>query len=237
MTLVAGFRCRRGGVLLCADRQEDDGYNKREVDKIYRIPVTELQTCDIFLAGDGSGDLIRKFQQELHESLAKAATDKRDVFTEHKALIEWNLGEFHKRWGAEIKKWGLTFIVVVAPYQDTLVPMLYRSSKAALIPFPEYCASGAGRPIADYFADRLFQYDHIDRPMLTILAAFILREAEESAAGVKGGDIVIIHDDGKSLRYVFNDRIKELQREIPPLQHSFLVGWQALRIPDWLATF
>jgi len=45
VTLVAAFRSGNGGILLCADREENEGYAKREVDKIYHIG---MNACDFF---------------------------------------------------------------------------------------------------------------------------------------------------------------------------------------------
>src|SRR5271165_6867460 len=71
MTLIAAFRCRNNGVLLCADREINDGVSKREVEKIYRIL---LKGCEIFIAGAGtSWDSITKAYAEIHESLHLAA--------------------------------------------------------------------------------------------------------------------------------------------------------------------
>jgi hypothetical protein len=236
MTLVAGFRCRMGGVLLCADREEDDGYNKREVDKIYRIPVQELESCDVWLAGNGGGDLIRKFQTQMRASLNSSADSGRDILGEHESLIQSELTMFHDQWGKEIKKFGLTFIVAVTPYRDNLVPLLYRTNKTALVPYPEYCAAGTGQPIADYFADRLFHYDRMDRPLLAILAAFILREAQHSASGVGlGADMKFIDDGGHCRRELFKDQVKKLQEEIPALEDAMYACWKdRVKIPEWL---
>jgi hypothetical protein len=44
MTLAAAFRCQNGGILLCADREENDGVTKRQIDKIYHIKT--IPTCD-----------------------------------------------------------------------------------------------------------------------------------------------------------------------------------------------
>jgi len=237
MTLIAGFRCRMGGVLLCADREEDDGYNKREMDKIYRIPVQDLVSCDIWLAGAGHGDLIRKFQSKLHSSLIIAVSRQgRDVYDDHETLIQAELADFHRQWGSEIKKYGLDFIVVVAPYRPNRVPILCKTNKTALVPSPEYCAIGAGKPISDYLADRLLHYDRLDRPTLALLAAFILREAQHSASGVGlGADMKFIHDGGYCWRELFKDRVKELQEEIPALEDAIYAHWKDhVRIPEWL---
>jgi hypothetical protein len=240
MTLVAGFRCRQGGVLLCADREEDDGYNKREIDKLYRIPVQDLISCEIWLAGSGSGDLIRKFQPQLHASLIAAVTTGRDVFEQHESLIQTELASFHGRWAKEIKQTGpLNFIVVIAPFRPNRVPILYRTNKAILAPYPEYCAAGSGQPISDYLADRLFHYDRMERPLLAILAAFILREAQHSASGVGlGADMKFIHDGGEySRREIFKDQVRQLQDGIPALGDAIFGCWEKqVKIPEWLQT-
>ena len=58
MTLVAAYRSAEGGVLLCADREENDGWlAKRSVDKIYPI---HLLPCDFYLAGAGPTPAIVK---------------------------------------------------------------------------------------------------------------------------------------------------------------------------------
>ena len=238
MTLVAGFRCRQGGVLLCSDREENDRYNKREVDKIHRIPVTQLRTCDVFIAGAGSGDLIRKFRSQLHDSLVSAAT-KGNVFEAHEALIQTELDNFYKQWGEDIEESGLVFIVVVAPFQMNLAPLLYRTNKTALVLFFEYCAIGTGQSVSDYFADRLFHYDRMERPLLAILAAFILREAQTSAYGVGlGGDMEFIHDGEDSLRHLYKDKVRELQDLVPPLEEAIYQCWEKrVNIPEWLLKF
>jgi hypothetical protein len=238
MTLVAAFRCRTGGILLCGDREENDGYNKREVDKLQRIPSTELQTCDIFLAGAGNADLIRIFEPRIRESLNRSYASGRDIFAEHEALLTAELAECYKGRNQEIKKnEDVEFIVVVAPsvYIPNRVPMLYRTNGTKLIPAPLYCACGTGKPIADYFADRLFHYDRMERGALAFLAAFILREAGTSASGVGlGNDMVFISDGDHSFRYVYKEKIEELQAAIPKLQDCIIPCWTNIAIPDWL---
>src|SRR5271165_1642821 len=238
MTIAAAFRCRTGGVLLCADREEDDGYNKREVDKIYRIPVTRLRTCDIFLAAAGNADLMKRFEAMATDSLVAAAAGGVDVFTEHQTLLEREFDTFYARESAQTikKEGGLSYIVVVAPSDPGRCPIMYRSNKAKLIPQPFYCSVGTGQPISDYFADRLFHYDRMDKGALAVLAAFILREAEVSASGVGlGNDMVFIHDGNKSLHFIFKDHVKELQDGIPKLADAIYPCWEKnATVPYWL---
>ena len=69
MTLVAAFRGRDGGVLLCADREESENYAKRDVDKIYEIPMLPIQ---IYLAGAGPSAPIARANMEIHNALSAA---------------------------------------------------------------------------------------------------------------------------------------------------------------------
>ena len=67
MTLVAAFRCKNGGILLCADREENDGFLRREVNKICRI--RELIPCEFFIAGAGKSAIITNARLEIHKSM------------------------------------------------------------------------------------------------------------------------------------------------------------------------
>jgi hypothetical protein len=59
MTLIAAFRAREGGVLLCADREENDGFSKREVEKISRLSLLQ---CQMFIAGAGYAPIIKRLR-------------------------------------------------------------------------------------------------------------------------------------------------------------------------------
>lgn len=235
MTLIAAFRCPKNGILLCADREEDDGYNKRETDKIYQIPHQDLISCEIWIAGAGDGELIRKFRSQLHGSLITAVQAGCDVFKEHENLIQTELAGFHRQWGAAIRKSGLHFLVVVASLKPDRFPILYRTSASALIPYPEYCAIGAGQPIADYLADRLGDYGNLESRATGLLAAFIFREAQGSAIGVGfGTDMVFIHEGGKTKYWIPAIRVKELEACIPPLGECILGYWpDHITAPEW----
>jgi hypothetical protein len=235
VTIAAGFRCPQGGVLLCADREEDNGYNKREVDKIYRVPATDLQVCDVWLAGAGGGDLIRTFQSKLHASLVSAFSAGQNVFDDHESLVQAELAAFHRQRSSDIKKYGFGFVVVVSPLRPDRVPLLYRTDGAFLTPQPQYCAVGTGQPISDYLCDRLFEYGKLESRATGILAAFILREAQNSASGVGlGSDMVFIHEGGKTLYFIGKDKIAELQSGIPPLKDCIYSYWpEHVIAPTW----
>ena len=89
MTLVAAYRSAEGGVLLCADREENDGWlAKRSVDKIYPI---HLLPCDFYLAGAGPTPAIVKTNELIHSALSEAFAKGSDVLREFKTLMHPNL--------------------------------------------------------------------------------------------------------------------------------------------------
>jgi len=67
MTFVVGFHCF-DGLVLCADSEENDGINKKYVDKLYGLEVSaERQLC---FGGAGSATAIDKFHSKLSDILA-----------------------------------------------------------------------------------------------------------------------------------------------------------------------
>ena len=231
MTRVAGWRCSKGGILLCADREENDGYNRREVNKLYRINMPPGQ---FFIAGAGSSDMVTKAHSEITDALFKAQTNGVDLLREHQRVIEDCLRHIHKLYAANIKTaGGFDLLIVFAPFDQQRVPILYRTALAALIAVPDYAAYGSGKPICDYFSDRLYQYGRLDKDSMKILAAFVLREAEKAASGVgMGADMWFIHEGDKSVHIIPTGVIREFQALIPEIEDSLWADWKAkVKIP------
>ncbi len=154
MTLVAAFRCLRGGIMLIADREENDGYARHEVNKIYKI---NLVPCQIFIAGAGPSGIVSNANSYIHEAFVKALSDGKDILAEHKNIVESALKELHKRYAANLKTGYLDLLIVVAPLNSQNVPMLYRTEAAMMVPEPYYAAYGSGKTLCDYFAERLYE--------------------------------------------------------------------------------
>jgi hypothetical protein len=76
MTLVAAFRCRNDGILLCADREENDGYLKRDIDKIYRFPLSQYH---VFITGAGASTIILRACEKIHQRLSLADANGVDI--------------------------------------------------------------------------------------------------------------------------------------------------------------
>jgi 20S proteasome alpha/beta subunit len=114
------------------------------------------------------------------------------------------------------------------------MPILYRSERSTLIPVLEYAAHGSGKTICDYYADRLYKHGLQDIPLIS-LAAFILREAEESASGVGlGNDMLLIHPNGVRSEF-HTDSIRQIQAGIPSLKDAIYSYWpEHVETPEWL---
>src|ERR1039458_3875084 len=108
MTLVAAYRSTEGGILLCADREENDGVAKRSVNKIYRIP---LLPCEVYLAGAGPANAIVKANEEIHSALGHAFASGADVLREYKTLIEAALLSVHVQFPEELEEMPMNFLI------------------------------------------------------------------------------------------------------------------------------
>jgi 20S proteasome alpha/beta subunit len=241
MTLIAAFRSGNGGILLCADREESDGYAKRQIDKIFRI---NFPTCDFFIAGAGPSGVISRVNAEIADSLNQAFAKGVDLAREHKSLIESVLRFVHRQFAANLKGCSLGLIVVFVSNDQGRVPILYRTELAMLIPEPYYVAYGSGKTIADYLSDRLYGvadqiFGHeIDSKTLLAIALFIFRETEKSTDGVGlGADMYSIRMKNEtSLQILLPDVVKELQEKIPTLSDAVFGYWKRrVKIPRILA--
>ncbi|MGA9061627.1 MAG: hypothetical protein WB341_08170, partial [Terracidiphilus sp.] len=128
MTLVAAFRDQEGGILLCADREENDGYAKRDVDKIYEISLPSVQ---VLLAGAGPSAAIARANTDIHSALMGTAfADKIEAFTVNalqqcQNIIESALRSVHKQFEDTLPNWPMNLLIVIRPKITNTVPILY----------------------------------------------------------------------------------------------------------------
>ena len=216
--------------MLLADREENDGVTRREVDKIYKI---NMNPCQVFLAGSGPSGIITNAHSHIHGALIQAFANGINVLNEHKSIIESALKQLHKRYAANLKSGYLDLLVIFAPLIEGSVPILYRTEAAMMVPEPYYAAYGSGKALCDYFSDRLYEYGRLDKDSMKILGAFILREIEKAASGVgMGADLQFIHEGDRSVHYLHSGVIKEIQVLIPKIQDSLWVDWtDKVKIP------
>jgi 20S proteasome alpha/beta subunit len=233
MTLIAAFRARNNGILLCSDREEDDGVSKRAVDKIYRI--REFIPCQVFIAGAGPSTVIKNTCTEIHESIKRAMDSGDDILVGHRNLFEACLKSIHKKYAKVLQSWPMRLIIVFAPRSVGSFPLLYQTEGEMLSIEPLYVAQGSGKAISDYLADRLYRHG-LTRDTLVVLATFIFREAGESSSGVGlGADMILINDGEQALQFIGPEPIKEVEAGIPSLTEAIDSHWRDhVKIPDWL---
>jgi len=231
MTLVAAFRGPKGGILLCADREENDGYTRREVDKIYYF---NMVPCQVFVAGAGPSGIVTTADVEIRSALFKAHSDGANIIQEHKSIVESTLRDIHKRYAANLKSGYLDLLIVIAPLGQVMVPLLYRTELAMMVPEPYYAAYGSGKALCDYFSDRLYEYGRLDKDSMKVLATFILRETEKAASGVGlGADMWFIHEGDTSVHRISTGVIREFQALIPSIEESLWSDWKTnVKIPQ-----
>ena len=231
MTLVAAFRGRENGILLCSDREENDGFSKRAIDKIYRI--RELLPCEVFIAGAGPVSVIVNACGEIHRSFRRSADAGQDVLLEHRELLKSSLKMIQKEYAKTLREFPIGLIIVIAPRALHTPPLLYRTDGEMLIPESGYAAYGSGKTISDYLADRLYKHG-LQKYALALLAAFIFREAGESSVGVGlGTDMVFIHEGDKSLHIIPPSAVKEIEDGVPSLADAIYSCWEKdTKVPD-----
>lgn len=234
MTLISAFRCNSGGVLLCADREENDGYSKREIDKIYRIQ--NFPGFDIFVATAGLTSISTNLCNCIHENFIKAISEGRDILNDHQAILEYSLKLIHEKYASEINTRPIHLITVIAPHAPDKVPMVYGNDREILVPAPLYVSYGSGKGIADYLADRMYKHGRFDKGSLAVLAAFIFREAERSSSGVGlGVDMVFIQDHKNQIHSIAPKYVSQIQASIPDLRDCILGCWEKdVQIPEWI---
>lgn len=233
MTLVAAFRSKDGGVLLCSDREENDGYIKSDVNKICHI---EMDPCSVFIAGSGLTSTIKNAETKIHGDLVGAFSAGVDVVSHHQALIESSLKSIHESYSETLSEYPMVIIVVFVIHSLGTVPIVYRSERAILVPEPIYAACGSGKMISDYLSGRLYQYPGMSQQQLITLAAFIYREANKSASGV-GSEVNMnfIWGFDKGMLELRPKLVKEIQDGIPSLLDSLRDHWwNHANLPDWL---
>jgi 20S proteasome alpha/beta subunit len=231
MTLIAAFRCKNNGVLLCADREENDGYSKRSVDKIFRISHLQYQ---VFIAGAGAGAVITKACIAIEEELRKAAAAGADLILGHKDLLEGTIESVYSRY-VKTQQDEIGLLIVIVFESGNRVPQLYTTQSAMLVPESLYAAHGTGKVISDFLADRLYQHG-VGKRQLMLLAALIFREAGKASASVGlGCDMVVIYDGDRAMQFFGPDSIKEIEAGLPEIGESVYSHWKEhVKVPDWL---
>jgi 20S proteasome alpha/beta subunit len=230
MTLIAGFRCTDGGILMCADREESGDGTKRSVDKLKEL---RLADADFVFAASGSAIIVTNLYQRLEEAL-RANED--DLLASHVSVISGVLRSIHKEF-REFKEWE-ELVIAAAFYQDTTIPIasfLYSTYGNYLRPEQHFVCKGGGKDLAGYFFHRLFN-PWPDRRRSVIVAAFVFREVEDHVEGVgRGTDIKYMATHKRLIQTVPHGDVKALEDAIPSIKDVLFERWhQGITIPSWL---
>jgi 20S proteasome alpha/beta subunit len=239
MTLVAAFRRKNGGLILCADREENDGTSKREVDKIYQIKLENNRalSANVFLAGSGPSSVITRAFSDVETELLSAIGKGTDIEKEHRSLIETVLRRLHRDYKLNLKDSYLDMLVIYAPFPQSpgRAPVLYRTEYATLVPVSFYAALGSGKSFCDYFTDRMYDEGFLDDNALITLTTFIFREAENYLHGIGFGTDVYMIGGDFIWRRIGKDLVKEFADKIPSLLDMLRENWKrTVSASDWI---
>jgi 20S proteasome alpha/beta subunit len=236
MTLITGIRCSDGSVLLGADRESNNQFGKRSVEKLFRIATNE---GSFLIASAGRASIADNALMRMDLELRKAAENPNiSLFEKHKELIETVLYEIHEQyiWGNRDEgNRGIQFIIVAAFNSPHSIPFLYRTDEEIVYPQQLYCCGGAGQDLAYYFADKLYN-DHLSREGAALITSFIFREVSESVSGVGlGVDLWSLAAKSQGLQRVPPPKVKEMQAIIPDIGTAIADAWNGkINVPEWV---
>ena len=235
MTLVAGFRCLDGGILVCADRERSGDGTKRSVDKLREL---RLADADFVFAASGSEVVIVNLYQRLEEAL-RANED--DLLASHTSVISGVLRSIHREF-KEFREWE-ELVIAASFYRETAIPVasfLYSTVGNFLQPEHHFACKGGGKDLAGYFFNRLFDHWRFnpwpDRRRAVVVATFVFREVEDHVEEVgRGTDIKYMATRQRVIQTVPHTDVKTLEEAIPSIKDTIFERWhQGLTLPPWL---
>jgi 20S proteasome alpha/beta subunit len=115
MTLVAGFRCSDGGILVCADREESGDGTKRSIDK---LKEWKSKNAHFIFATSGTSAVVANLYARLTEQLDKNADTLQST---HATVISDVLRSIHKDF-KEFKEWE-ELVIAASFYRDVSIPV------------------------------------------------------------------------------------------------------------------
>lgn len=241
VTLIAGFRLDRGGVLICADREESTGTGKRSVDKIDRF---NLPSSSYVIAGSGLSPILANALPRIRQSLEEAEKRGRDLRNEHQSIISSALRPLHEEmiWGRNDESDRNISLIIAAAFgqrKGEVRTALYGTYDDTLYPANAYLCEGCGRDLAYYLAAKLYSGPYFslpNRPTAIARAAFIFGEVRESVSSVGlGTDMLLLSGMERGVRTIPYAEIKELDEKIPELRKGIQLSFnQEVTVSDWL---
>jgi 20S proteasome alpha/beta subunit len=191
VTLVAGFRCHEG-IVIVADMEENVGLSgKRAVPKMREVifATTDPSWRGTF-SGAGDGATIEIAIDLLIEKLASVPADNRNI----RSVVTDVLAECHDKYIDPVSSSnGMSLVFGIVQNGN---PILVSTEKRTP-QFPvAFIAQGYGAEMASYFADRLHDY-WATLGDTAKLACFISNEVNQAVqyCGL-GAEMALLHKDG-----------------------------------------
>lgn len=241
MTLIAGFRLHRGGILVCADKEQLNGAGKHSVDKIERFSLSD---SSYVIAGAGSLPVLANAQLRIRQYLQDAERDGRDLRTDHQSVIGSALRPLYEEmvWGRpDENERGINLIVAASFGQQRgeIVTALYGNYGDTLYPANAYLCEGTGKDLAYYLADSLYSGVYFTLPNRTkaiVQASFIFRGVREAVSGIGlETDMVLLSGTERGVKVIPRGIIDRLEQELTDIQSGIQRAWsQGLKIPEWI---
>jgi 20S proteasome alpha/beta subunit len=234
MTLVSGFRCADGSIVLGADREQVGSFGKRSVEKLFRIVTNQ---GSFLIGGAGRSSIADNALMRMEKALITAGANANIVLSEaHKDVIETILHEVHEEyiWGNRDENNRTIQFIIAAAFQSS-APFLYRTDEEIVYPQQLYACAGIGQDLAYYFADKLYN-DHLSPEGAVLISAFIFREVSQAVSGVGlGADLWVLHGKNQGLTRIPPNKVKELEAVIPDIEKAISDAWNGhIAIPEWL---
>jgi 20S proteasome alpha/beta subunit len=230
MTLIAAFRCK-DGILLAADREEVTATAKRSVSK---LRILSLGRLNVFAASAGNAATADLALAELSRALDAKDPTSADECEE---IIRNSVTKVYREniWkNPDRDRDEMDFSLVIAA-SDTKKEQQFLYRTAGIVPQPiqDYVCVGCGEDLANYFADRLY-IARMSQSELTLLAAFIFREAKESVRHVGlGTDKMFIFESGGAGSMIGD--MNTLERDLPSFEDAIKKFWKdTALLPQWL---
>jgi hypothetical protein len=192
MTIVAGF-LSSDVMLLCADKEEGDGYSKKEVKKIVHCEGNGWQ-ADVGGAGPAAV-LDLAFSKLKKEFLSCANRD--ELAAQHEEMIRSVLLDIHERyvWPSKVKNYE-TELLIGINFKDSGF-CLYRTQEYIPQPIDSYSCIGIGAVLGNYFAS-LLHSPSLTRTQMICAGAFIVREVRDFVSDCgRGTQIEVAMKDGR----------------------------------------
>jgi hypothetical protein len=199
VTVVGGFRCKRGIVLL-ADTQETVGISKRHVPKLRYEEATgaakALGSSDLAVAFCGATN-NGAFVDKLVDLAWSAARNETDIYSVCDA-IEKSIKDTYQHFGAIYQPGYLPDAELTYGVKMKGASKLFNAVGPLVNEKENYCTGGVGTYMADFLAARMYS-DGLTVQQCVILAAYILFQTKEHVDGCGGkSHIAVLREDGPS---------------------------------------